>query len=114
MQSRQSTSEFRSSALWIISIIGKDRPGLIRDILEEPATKSINIVDMDQKVMQGIFVMSVIADFSGASVTPEELKAWLNNSAPALGIEFNLSNGALQRNAQVQKEPLHCNKTSQR
>ncbi len=76
--------------MWIISIIGKDRPGLIRDILGEPATKGINIVDMDQKVMQGIFVMSVIADFSCARITPGELKAWLKGSAPAFGIEFNL------------------------
>ena len=90
MQSRQSESEFCSGDLWLISIIGKDRPGLIRDILWGPATKGINIVDMDQKVMQGIFVMSVIADFSGASITPGELKAWLNDSASALGIEFNL------------------------
>lgn len=76
--------------MWIISIIGKDRPGLIRDILGEPASKGINIVDLDQKVMQGIFVMSVIADFSCASTTPEQLKAWLKDSAPSLGIEFNL------------------------
>lgn len=76
--------------MWIISIIGKDRPGLIRDILGEPASMGINIVDMDQKVMQGIFVMSVIADFSCAKITPDQLKAWLNSSAPAMGMEFSL------------------------
>jgi len=90
MQSRQSESEFGSGNLWIISIIGKDRPGLIRDILGEPAAKGINIVDMDQKVMQGIFVMSVIADFSSASITPGEFKAWLSDSSPVFGIEFNI------------------------
>lgn len=90
MQSRKEEPRFFSSNLWIISIIGKDRPGLIRDILREPAARGINIVDMDQRVMQGIFVMSVIADFSSSKITPEELKAWLNDSAPALGIEFGL------------------------
>ncbi|MDM7939484.1 MAG: ACT domain-containing protein, partial [Methanothrix sp.] len=54
--------------LWVISFIGKDRPGLIRDLLEEPALQKVNIVDMDQRVMQGIFVMSVVADFSSANV----------------------------------------------
>ena len=34
--------------LWVISFMGKDRPGLIRDILEEPARQNVNIVDMDQ------------------------------------------------------------------
>ncbi len=90
MQSRQGKSEFVGSDMWIISIVGKDRPGLIRDILGKPASNGINIVDMDQKVMQGIIVMSVIADFSSAKMTPEQLKAWLNSSAPALGIEFSL------------------------
>ncbi|MCX6668532.1 MAG: hypothetical protein NTV25_01810, partial [Methanothrix sp.] len=41
--------------LWVISFIGRDRPGLIRDILQEPALQKVNIVDMDQRVMQGIF-----------------------------------------------------------
>lgn len=90
MQSRQGKTEFVGSDMWIISIIGKDRPGLIRDIVGEPASNGVNIVDMDQKVMQGIFVMSMIADFASASITPEQLKAWLSNSAPDLGIEFSL------------------------
>ena len=63
--------------LWVISFLGKDRPGLIRDILEEPAQQNVNIVDMDQRVMQGIFVMSVVADFANARVTASELQAWL-------------------------------------
>jgi phosphoserine phosphatase len=73
--------------LWVISVIGKDRPGLIRDILRGPASKKVNIVDMDQRVMQGLFVMSVVADFSKAETTPEELKAWFEDAAAGLHIE---------------------------
>ncbi|MEI8004409.1 MAG: ACT domain-containing protein, partial [Methanothrix sp.] len=75
--------------LWVISFLGKDRPGLIRDILDEPAQQNVNIVDMDQRVMQGIFVMSVVADFSKARVTARELQAWLSKKACDLGIQFN-------------------------
>jgi phosphoserine phosphatase len=77
-----------NSDLWAISFIGRDRPGLIRDILGEPAAMGVNIVDMDQRVMQGIFVMSVVADFSCARITPERLAAWFGEEAATLGIEF--------------------------
>lgn len=41
---------------------------------------------MDQKVMQGIFVMSLVADFSSALITPKDLEAWFKERAPNLGI----------------------------
>ncbi|VVB69597.1 Phosphoserine phosphatase [uncultured archaeon] len=75
--------------LWVISFMGRDRPGLIRDILQEPAQQKVNIVDMDQRVMQGIFIMSVVADFGAAKVTPKELEAWFRREAGRLGIELS-------------------------
>ncbi|HNX40637.1 MAG TPA: ACT domain-containing protein, partial [Methanothrix sp.] len=74
--------------LWVISFIGRDRPGLISDILEEPARQNVNIVDMDQKVMQGIFAMTVVADFSGARLTAAEMESWLRAKAGSLGVQF--------------------------
>ncbi|MDM7934434.1 MAG: phosphoserine phosphatase SerB, partial [Methanothrix sp.] len=79
----------RDESLWVISFIGRDRPGLIRDILQEPAFRGINIVDMDQRVMQGIFVMSVVADFSSASITAEQLSDWYREKASDLGVEVS-------------------------
>lgn len=78
-----------SGDLWVVSFIGRDRPGLIRDILQEPADRRVNIVDMDQRVMQGIFVMSVVADFGAAEVTAKEMEAWFKGRADALEIEFS-------------------------
>jgi len=69
--------------------LGRDRPGLIRDILQEPAQQKVNIVDMDQRVMQGIFIMSVVADFGAARVTAQELEAWFRGESGRLGIEIN-------------------------
>ena len=93
--------------LWVISFLGKDRPGLIRDILEEPAQQNVNIVDMDQRVMQGIFVMSVIADFANARVTASELQAWLQRKADDLGIQFNFLPLGQYRGRRKSKKNLH-------
>lgn len=69
--------------------MGRDRPGLIRDILTEPALQNINIVDMDQKVMQGIDVMTVVADFGSANMTPVQLEKWYRENAKSLVIDFS-------------------------
>ncbi|MBN1236305.1 MAG: phosphoserine phosphatase SerB [Methanotrichaceae archaeon] len=87
--------------------MGRDRPGLIRDILEEPAQQNVNIVDMDQRVMQGIFVMSVVADFANASITASELSAWLSKKAGDLGIQFSLLPLGQYRGRRRSKKSLH-------
>ena len=93
--------------LWVISFIGKDRPGLIRDILQEPAYKGVNIVDMDQRVMQGIFVMSVVADFSSARISPQDLEIWFGNSAASLGLEYGFLPLEKYRGRRRSKKSLH-------
>ena len=69
--------------------MGRDRPGLICDILNKPALQNVNIVDMDQRVMQGICVMTVVADFASAETTPGNLKQWYQDNAERLAIDFS-------------------------
>lgn len=96
-----------NSDLWVISFIGRDRPGLIRDILSEPAGRRVNIVDLDQRVMQGIFVMSVVADFASASTTPSELEAYFKNVAPTLDIEFSFLPMEMYRGRRRSRKNIH-------
>ncbi len=96
-----------SGDLWVVSFIGRDRPGLIRDILQEPAELGVNVVDMDQRVMQGIFVMSVVADFGAAKVTPKEMEAWFKDRSDALEIEFSFLPMEQYRGRRGTKKSLH-------
>jgi phosphoserine phosphatase len=96
-----------TGGLWVISFIGKDRPGLISDILQEPANRKVNIVDMDQRVMQGIFVMSVVADFSSALIAPEDLKAWFMGNSPRLGVEVGFLPVEKYRGRRRSRKSLH-------
>jgi len=74
---------------WVISVLGKDRPGIIRDLLEAPARMKVNIVDLDQRILQGLFVMSMVADFGKATATPKELESRLQKLATDLGVEVS-------------------------
>ena len=76
--------------LWVILVLGKDRPGIIRDILEVPAKMMVNIVDLDQRILQGIVVMSMVADFGKATAAPKELEGSLQRLAADLGVEVSV------------------------
>jgi phosphoserine phosphatase len=93
--------------LWVISFTGRDRPGLIRDILKEPALQNVNIVDMDQRVMQGIFVMSVVADFGSSRVTANELEDWFRENAGSLAVEATFFSLGQCRGLHPSKKNLH-------
>lgn len=73
----------------MISVIGRDRPGLIRDILSEPARERVNVIDLDQRVMHGLFIMSLVADFGQASITPANLESRFKKISASLGIEVS-------------------------
>lgn len=90
----------------MISFIGRDRPGLIRDILIDPACKNVNIVDMDQRVMQGIFVMSLVADFGCAEIRPKELESFFQKRSDDLGIEVSFLPMELYRGRHKSKKDL--------
>ena len=75
--------------LWVISVLGKDRPGMMRDLLEAPAKMKVNIVDLDQRILQGHLVMSMVADFAKANATPAQLEAALQRRAADLGVEVS-------------------------
>ena len=52
----------------VISVVGKDRPGILAFVATKCADKHINIVDVTQKVLQGLFTMIMIVE------VPEEIK----------------------------------------
>ncbi len=93
--------------LWVISFTGRDRPGLIRDILKEPALQNVNIVDMDQRVMQGIFVMSVVADFGSSRVSANVLEDWFRENAGRLAVEVTFFSLGQRQGLHPSKKNLH-------
>lgn len=46
----------------VISVVGKDHPGILAFVASKCAEKEINIVDVTQKVLQGLFTMMMIVE----------------------------------------------------
>ncbi len=60
--------------LVFITVIGKDQKGIIARISNAVFTHNINIEDLNQKIMGGFFVMTLLADMSDSGITIGELK----------------------------------------
>ena len=58
----------------IITVIGKDKSGIIAKISGVLADNKINIEDINQTIVQGNFTMFMLCDFSGANVDIKAIK----------------------------------------
>lgn len=71
----------------IVTVIGKDRIGIIAAVCNRLAKLNINILDISQTIMQGNFTMVMFVDVSAINVKFQEIK----NSLSELGEEMGLS-----------------------
>ncbi|MEM2070146.1 MAG: phosphoserine phosphatase SerB, partial [Archaeoglobaceae archaeon] len=57
-----------------VSVYGEDKPGIIYAISKALADKGANIVDIEQNVIQGMFVMFLVAEAENAEEVVQEVK----------------------------------------
>lgn len=72
-----------------IAVYGVDRPGIICGISEVLAKRGINIIDIEQTVLQGLFVMFIVAE--AEEVDLEELRQCLVDRGKELGVNVSVS-----------------------
>jgi len=76
--------------LVFITVIGKDQKGIIARISNEVFKHNINIEDLDQKVMEGYFVMTMLADMSDSPITIAGLKKELAVIEADMGLKIQV------------------------
>ncbi len=75
----------------IITILGKDRKGLISGVTGFLARGKINITDIKQSVVQGLFTMFMTVDLSTGAFGFEDLKAGLGRLAEKLDVDIEVT-----------------------
>lgn len=62
----------------VISVVGKDRPGILAFVANQCADRNINIEDVTQKILQDMFTMVMIVnipeDFANFGRLTEEIE----------------------------------------
>ena len=60
-------------SLYVISAIGKDRPGLAYSITNAMARLGINIVDIDARAIRGLFTVFLVVDITPAACSYQDM-----------------------------------------
>ena len=83
------TSDAQTSNRAIITVLGSDRPGIVASVTGALAERQVNILDISQTILQGIFTMTMLVEL-GESVEFSELKGKLDDLSESLGVQITL------------------------
>ena len=79
----------------VITVVGKDRTGIIARVSGYLAEKEINILDISQTIMQELFTMIMLVDTAASDITAETLSADLDAIGKDLGTQINVQHEGL-------------------
>jgi ACT domain-containing protein len=86
---QQETCEKRSGSMKIvISVLGRDRVGIIAMVSTVLAENGVNILNLDQTILDGFFNMIMTADMAEAKISLKDLQEILRSKGEALGLEI--------------------------
>jgi ACT domain-containing protein len=74
----------------VVTVLGTDRVGIIAAVSSTLAAANVNILDITQTIMQGIFTMIMVVDVSGADVSFDELAGRLCETGEKLGLQVRI------------------------
>ena len=74
----------------IMTVTAKDRVGIIASVCSLLASMSVNILDINQTVMQGIFTMTLLVDTSTSKNSFDEIRTALINRGEAEDLKIHI------------------------
>ena len=81
----------------VVSVIGKDRTGIIAAVAGALAERNINIEDISQTIMQSNFVMIMLVDTAASAVPLDKLCDELQKAVSHLGVTVHVQHEDLFR-----------------
>lgn len=74
-----------------ITVIGRDTVGVVAKVSGLCCELGINIEDVSQSILQGMFAMIMLVDLSGCTVSHEELHRRADALAAEMGMQISLT-----------------------
>ena len=74
----------------IITVIGKDKVGIIYGVTKILSENKINILDISQTILDDMFTMMMIVDIDGASASFEKISEVLSEEGKTLGVDVRI------------------------
>lgn len=74
----------------IVTVIGKDKVGIIAQVSAVLAENRVNILDISQTILQDYFTMIMLVDLSGMTISFSELSRKLNEKGETIGLQIKI------------------------
>ena len=74
----------------IVTVIGHDRVGIIAGICVALANINVNVLDISQTILGGMFTMIMLVDIKEASVPFDEIASTLECEGERLGVNIRI------------------------
>ena len=74
----------------IVTVIGKDRVGIIARVSNELSSQNINIVDISQTVMQDYFTMIMMVEIPDSGISFDEISRKLDELGQEMGLSIRI------------------------
>ena len=74
----------------IVTVVGKDRVGIIAGVCTALAKYNVNVLDISQTVMQGYFTMMMATDVSASTIPMAQLAAELESIGKEMGLSIRI------------------------
>jgi ACT domain-containing protein len=74
----------------VITVVGKDRVGIIAAVSACLAEHAVNIVDISQTILQDYFTMIMLAEMPASHLTIAALQACLKDVGASLGVDIRV------------------------
>lgn len=79
----------------VITVVGKDRTGIIARVSNYLADRNVNILDISQTIMQDLFTMIMLVDTQNTDIGMEALCAGLNKIEEDMSLTINIQHEGL-------------------
>ena len=74
----------------VVTVVGKDRVGIIGEVCVALASFNVNILDISQTVLQEYFTMMMVVDVSGCTVPVAELSKAMDAKGQEMGLSIRV------------------------
>ncbi|MPN25427.1 hypothetical protein SDC9_172836 [bioreactor metagenome] len=74
----------------VLTIVGKDRVGIIAKVSNLLAEHGVNILNINQNILEGFFNMVLIADMAAADVSLKDLQEMAAQIGQEIGVEIKV------------------------
>ena len=79
----------------IVTVIGRDRVGMIAGICVALANINVNVLDISQTILGGMFTLIMLVDVQDASVPFDRIATALDEEGERLGVNIRIQREAI-------------------